>query len=39
LVIAMLESGSELNACCDLPALRDVLASSKFHTSLFPEKP
>ena len=39
LVIAILEAGSELNACCDLPALRAVLAASKSHTSLFPEKP
>ena len=39
LVIAMLESGSQLNACADLPALRGVLVASKSHTSLFPERP
>lgn len=35
LFIAMLERGSRLNACADLPALRATLAASTRHTDLF----
>lgn len=37
LMIAMLESGSRLNAVADLPALRAALAAARRHTDIFPE--
>lgn len=39
LLVAMLESGSRLNAVTDLPSLQTVLATSTRHTSLFSELP